>query len=205
MDHFSSLVLKRTKSWIQDLFASTAFEGRRIWFVILVTIFDLATFCVHAVKHSTLTTHHQFYSSMCAKCGSIACSMAVSPFQVLTFMHTWSVRAVYFIFQLGHMCAIHSLNIANCPVSQAGFILQTLNLSALAVNDLFFSTFSYIFQHNCQRVVIWIIVAVGLDFCFQLCHRYAQMSLVDDTWEDGDYAERMEIMAMDSLQQWTKY
>ena len=122
MDHFSSLVLKRTKSWIQDLFASTAFEGRRIWFVILVTIFDLATFCVHAVKHSTLTTHHQFYSSMCAKCGSIACSMAVSPFQVLTFMHTWSVRAVYFIFQFGHMCDIYSPNIASCPVSESANI-----------------------------------------------------------------------------------
>ena len=122
MDHFSSLVLKRTKSWIQDLFASTAFEGRRIWFVILVTIFDLATFCVHAVKHSTLTTHHQFYSSMCAKCGSIACSIAGSPFQVLTFMHTWSVRAVYFIFQFGHMCDIYSPNIASCPVSQSANI-----------------------------------------------------------------------------------
>ena len=117
--------------------------------MILVTIFDLATFCVHAVKHSTLTTHHQFYSSMCAKCGSIACSIAGSPFQVLTFMHTWSVRAVYFIFQFGHMCNIYSPNIASCPVSQSAFILHTLNLPAPAGNDLFFLTFSSIFKYNC--------------------------------------------------------
>ena len=35
--------------------------------------------------------------------------------------------------------------------------------------------------------MIRIIMAVCLDLCFQLGRRCAQMSLVDDTWEDGDY------------------
>ena len=87
-----------------------------------------------------------------------------------------------------HICTFLTLHAAQSH-NQPWYIVHKQTRNAPAVKEWFFHFPALIFQYNCHRVMIRIIMAICLHFSLHLGQRGAHMGLVNGTWQDGGHCK----------------